>query len=189
MSKIIILDTETTGTKASKHGIWQLGAIIEIDGEEVDSIKLEMNPGNVEIDPKALEVSNVNKDHILRLQSQSDAFKKFITLLDKHIDRFNKKDKLQFVGYRADFDMNMVRAWFIRNEHKYFGSYFYQNTIDLFSVVGMILINHRSSLENMKLSTICKLFEIDLENAHDALDDAYATYDLFIMLQDNHIKI
>lgn len=189
MSKIIILDTETTGTKSSKHGIWQLGAIVEIDGEEVDSIKLEMNPGDVEFVEKALEVSNITKAEIDSMESSKSSFNKFIKFLDKHVDRFDKADKLQFVGYRADFDMNMVRAWFIRNEHKYFGSYFYQNAIDLFSVVGMILINHRHELENMKLGTICKLFEIDLENAHDALDDAYATYDLFIMIQENHIKL
>lgn len=189
MAKLIILDTETTGLSADKHGIWQIGGVIEIDGVKKESFLLEMNPGNVEYVQSALDGCNITEKEIKQMESSEVIFsEEFIPMLDDYVNKFDANDKFQFVAYNAKFDMDMVRAWFIKHGHKYFGSYFYQNPIDLFGVVGIVLIPHRHKIPNMKLATVCELFEIDLVNAHDAEDDSEATYKLFKMLQRDHIK-
>ena len=44
MTKLLYIDTETTGLYPNKHGLTQVAAIVVIDGEEVDSCNLDINP-------------------------------------------------------------------------------------------------------------------------------------------------
>ena len=72
MKKVLWLDVETTGLDCRKHGLREVGFIIEIDGAEVDKGVFKINPftyttRDVEIDDYALEISKVSIEDLEEL--------------------------------------------------------------------------------------------------------------------------
>ena len=56
--KIAYIDVETTGLDPKVNGIYQIGGIIEIDGEAVNEFGILMQPHeDDEVDPKALALA------------------------------------------------------------------------------------------------------------------------------------
>lgn len=110
-TKIIYLDTETTSLDAKRCGIIQLAAILEID-----TIDLRMRPADgLEISDEALAVSGTKREDLEGLPTEREAHAAFLRWLGKHIDKFSKTDKAFFSGYNSPFDVEFVRAWFLRN--------------------------------------------------------------------------
>lgn len=89
--KVVFFDLETTGTLVNKHGIHQISGAIVVDGEvkEEFDFKVQPNP-KAEITQEALEVAGVTKEQILSYPPMNVVFPKFIAMLDKYVDRFNK---------------------------------------------------------------------------------------------------
>ena len=102
-------------------------------------------------------------------------FNKFFEILDKYIDKYDKDDKFIVAGYNVKFDIDILKALFERNNNKFLFSYFNSSMLDplysvrLLQVAGMLPV-----LENNKLETWCKYFNIELK-AHDSLQDITAT--------------
>ena len=71
------------------------------------------------------------------------------------------------------FDNQFLRAWFLQNGDKYFGSYFWSNSIDVMVLATPYLASQRSQMENFKQGTVAKALgiEIDESRLHDALYD------------------
>lgn len=92
--KVLFFDLETTGTLVNRHGIHQISGAIVVDGEvkEEFDFKVQPNP-KAEITQEALEVAGVTKEQILSYPPMGTIFPQFIAMLDKYVDRFNKKDK------------------------------------------------------------------------------------------------
>lgn len=71
-----------------------------------------------------------------------EIYKQFVDLLSKYVDRYNKKDKFFLAGYNiASFDNSFLRAWFIQNGDKYFGSWFWLHRIFLRNVLKWRISN------------------------------------------------
>ena len=77
-------------------------------------------------------------------------------------------------GYNVGFDEKFLREWFIRNDHKYFGAYFNNQCIDIIRDVDKLIYLSNLVLENRKLETVCKHFNVKID-AHDAFSDIVAT--------------
>lgn len=178
MIKIIFIDTETGGVNAEKSALIQLSGIIEVDGTEKEKFNFYIKPfENSEVNEKALEVQGRTLEELRtdKYIDESIIYKKFLEILDKYIDKYDKNDKFIVAGYNVKFDIDILKAFFERNNNKFLFSYFNSSMLDplysvrLLQVAGMLPV-----LENNKLETWCKYFNIELK-AHDSLQDITAT--------------
>ena len=173
--KVVFFDLETTGTLVNKHGIHQISGMIVIDGEvkETFDFKVQPNP-KAEIVQEALDVAGVTKEQILSYPAMGYVYGQFTAILNKYVDKYNKQDKFFLAGYNnASFDNQFLRAWFLQNGDKYFGSYFWSNSIDVMVLATPYLASRRSQMENFKQGTVAKVLDIEIDESrlHDALYD------------------
>lgn len=182
--KRLFFDCETTGLDCKEYGIVQISGLIIIDEKEVNSFDLYMCPQNTMYDQKALDVHGYSIDDIIQFPSSSEQFKVFKSILDLHIDKYNRDDKFTVGGYNVAFDLGFLKAWFESNDDKYLGSYINWYCIDpLYVLYFLRSLGWLIDLKNYKLETVCKYFGIELK-AHDALSDVRATYQLTEVLKD-----
>ena len=166
--KLLFFDLETTGTQADKHGIHQLSGSIVINGEvkEKFDLRVQPHPGAV-IEQGALDVAGVTQEQIMAYPPMRQVYDKFF-----------------LVGYNnASFDNQFLRAWFGHNGDKYFGSWFWANSIDVMVIATPYLADRRSQMVNFKQGTVAKTLGITVEDdkLHDALYDidiCKAIYDI-----------
>ena len=186
--KYLFFDLETTGFGFDKCAIIQLGAImVDVNDnfhmKPIDAINLKMCPdyGKM-IDKRSLEINGYSIKDLSSFQSSGEAFDKFLKYLDTHIDRFNKVDKITLVGYNSlHFDIDFLRQWFYDNGNKFFGAYFWSNSIDVLSEASRYLTFYRPALLNFKLGTVAKAMGIETkeDELHDGLYDVKITFKIF----------
>lgn len=173
--KIVFFDLETTGTLVNKHGIHQISGEIVVDGEVKETFDFHVQPNpRAEITQEALDVAGVTKEQILAYPAMGVVYGQFTAMLSKYVDKFNKKDKFFLAGYNnAHFDNQFLRAWFLQNNDKYFGSWFWSNSIDVMVLATPYLAAQRSEMENFKQGTVAKALGIQVDDSklHDALYD------------------
>ena len=110
-------------------------------------------------------------------------------MLEKYVDKYNKKDKFFLVGYNnAAFDNPFLRGFFLQNGDQYFGSWFWSNTIDVMVLASAYLATRRPDMENFKLSTVAKTLgvNVDDESLHNALYDIRLTKAVFDIVTRNN---
>ena len=187
MNKIIFIDTETGGVNAEKSALIQLSGIIEVDGTEKEKFNFYIKPfENSEVNEKALEVQGRTLEELRtdKYIDESIIYKKFLEILDKYIDKYDKDDKFIVAGYNVKnsytpgkTSVQVTKKWddFERNNNKFLFSYFNSSMLDpLYSVRLLQIAGILPVLENNKLETWCKYFNIELK-AHDSLQDITAT--------------
>lgn len=196
--KVMYFDTETVTLENPVNccAFFQLGGIIEIDGVEVERFNFHLNPNEeFEYNEDCLIFNNITRDDLNLYPSHEDVYEEFIAILDKHVDKFDKNDKIHTIGFNnAPFDNPKLWEWFagmdVKKDSKYctIGSYFWSNTIDVFPLTSLLFIKYRGLFPNFKLRTIIeKLAQMNLldkkylndTNWHDAVFDIEATRDLF----------
>lgn len=179
--KQIWIDTETGGLDPVNSALLQLAGFIIIDGEfkEYFNIRIQQPPNKI-IEPKALEVHKLDPNEGVPLFR---AYLDFISILEKYISKFDADDKLQIFGYGVKFDVDFLRQFFLDNNDKFFGSYFWHPPVCVMTLAANKLSSIRYKLPNFKLTTLCEYFNIDIDNAHDALADITATHALYERLE------
>lgn len=190
MLKFCFIDTETTGTDCKKHGIHQLSLIIDMMDESGNMLTVEKRDFHVcpdpslEIDPKALEVSGVNAEDFKLNDSEKVFHDKFVQLLSKYRQKYNKRDRFYFVGYNGKFDADMVNELFKRVGDPYFFGIFWYPILDVALLSLFPIIRQRPFMENFKIGTVCKEYGIEIsdDGLHDAMYDIEVTRDLFYKL-------
>jgi len=192
MKKVLWLDVETTGLDCKKHGLREVGFIIEIDGVEVDKGVFKINPftyttKDVEIDDYALEISKVSIEDLESYDRVSYCFKELMNKLVKYVNVNDKNDCFVIAGYNAAFDIGFIKEWF--KEMGLLDSYkdlFHYKSLDVFSIVFALRHIGLNSAENDKLETMCNYFDIEIE-AHNALSDIEATKKLYELICEKFI--
>ena len=176
--KLFFFDLETTGVNNEIHGIHQISGEIVIDGESKESFNWFVKPHEgARIDPQALEVVRKTEEEIMSYPDMNTVYWKLIKMLSKYVQRFDKTDKFYLVGYNnASFDNQFLRSFFIRNKDKYFGSWFWANSIDVMVISTPILAPLRHSMPDYKQATVAKYLGIPVEE--EKLHDA--SYDIFL---------
>lgn len=197
--KFLFFDLETTGFGFDKCAIIQLGGIM-VDVDEnfnmkpLDGINLKMCPSYGKmIDQRSLEINGYTIEELSTYQTQEEGFKKFIKFLDDHVDRYNKTQKVKLCGYNSlHFDQDFLRQWFIDNGNKFYGAYFWSDSIDVLSEASRYLTNYRPAMLNFKLGTVAKTLGIETkeDELHDGLYDVKITFKIFnkIIKSGNFIK-
>lgn len=182
--KILYTDTETTGLDPKKHDIIQIAGIVEID----DIIKEEFNftcqPFSYEnIDQEALKVNGISVETLKTYPAPKETYRKLITIFNKYIDRYNKKDKFIPAGHNVSFDVDFLFNFFKKNGDNYCGSYLDYHKLDSVTM-GMILkIYGKEKFDNLKLKTIADYYKLEIA-AHDALSDIRASREVIKKFKD-----
>lgn len=174
--KTIFIDTETTGTDPKAHAIIQIAALIEIDGEEVDQWSATMRPHDgAFIDPNALKVNGCTEEEMRGFAAPIDVCDQFINLMARYVDRYDRNDKLQVVGYNVRFDLDMIDAWVRRCGESFLWSYLGPYPVDPLPLLAHLRYLGLISVPNFKLTTIAEALGVPIDNAHDALADIKMT--------------
>lgn len=189
--KILYFDLETSGLDPVHNAIIEIGGLIEINGEEKEEFSIRMSPdADQAVDPEALNAIGLSRHEVYSYQPQEDGYKKFISIIEKYINPFNKRDKFFIVGYNCHaFDVPFLRNFFLRYYNKYFGSYFYHPSIDVLLLIGYFSMGQRDNLANYKLGTVAKSLGIPIEEEkfHSALYDVKVTREIFNMIRTEYV--
>jgi len=176
MSKIIYIDTETTGLDKEKNDIIQVAGIIEIDGVEKERFNLLCQPFNYDnISDEALSIQHRTIEDLKGYKTPQETYKEFISIISRYVDRFNKNDKFYVAGQNVRFDLEFLHSWARKNEDVYLGSYFFWYNIDLLILASSLKAWGFINTPTLKLFDICKVLNVVIENAHDAMADIEAT--------------
>lgn len=180
--KILYFDVETTGTDSTIHNLTQLAGMIEIDGEVVEEFNLDVQPLKFDtISSKALEITGKTVEELRTYPTYPEAYKSFMDIVQKHVNKFDKEDKLYPCGYNVQFDIGFLRQFFLDNNDKFYGSLMNYKYIDPLGILYYLEYLGAIKLSNYKLSTVCEHFEIPID-AHDAMSDIRATRELLKLL-------
>lgn len=188
MAKLFYYDVETTGVDYRRNGIHQISAIIEINGEEVEQINYKVQPNpKALITEEAMKIGCVTQEQIMQYPAMGLVYTELISILEKYVSKYDKTQKFHLVGYNnRSFDDKFFRAWFVQNGDKYFGSWFWSDSIDVLSLASNRLKEDRYLMKNFKLSTVAEVFAIDVkdESLHDASYDIYLTKEIYKKVQE-----
>ena len=176
MKKILAVDVETTGLSPERCAIVQLAAVMYYQGKEADHINLQLAPfEGAEIDEEALSVTGLNRLQIACFPEQNGQYLRFAAWLEKHIDKYNTRDKAYPLAYNGHFDLGFLQAFFARNGDNYLGSYINRKLLDPLAFLRFLDYEGVIALDSYKLGRVCEHFGIPLK-AHDALADIRGAY-------------
>ena len=183
MEKLFFYDLETTGVRYWKNGIHQISGAIVIDGKVKERFNFRVKPyKDALIEEEALKIANVTKEDLETdvYEPFEIVYKKLTQMLTKYVNKFDRKDKFHLVGYNnASFDNAFLRAFFVQNGDKYFGSLFWADSIDCYVLASNFFRKERASFENFKQMTVAKKLgiKVDETKLHDA------EYDIDLCMQ------
>jgi len=179
MSKVLWLDTETTGLHNKINGLTELAAIMIIDKKEVGRIELKINPysynRDIRVDQEALNLTCKTEEMLKSYPNSFDQFTEFIKFISAY------GSKIQIAGYNINFDIGFLKSWFDDNNtmplSPQFSDFFSYKEVDTFSLVKQMKYLGFFETKNDKLETLCNHFNINIF-AHNAIDDIVATMKL-----------
>jgi len=184
-TKILYVDTETTGMSPIYHGIVELAIIVEIDGLIAEKHHFKARPFETDrINADSLKLLNLTIDEIKSYPDPNQMYWDLVKVLNKYVDRYDKDKTLKFfpVGYNVQFDLDFLQEFFRKNGDQFIGSYFNWRKMDVLQLLYLAHYKGQINLESYKLANVCEYFGIDLE-AHDAMSDLVATRELFNKLE------
>ena len=173
--KILFIDTETGGV-TEKSALIQLSGIVQIGKEVAEEFNFFVKPfPGSEVADEALKIQGRTREEVEGYTPEEEIFKKFMKILNKHINKYDKEDKFLVGGYNVRFDIDVLNRFLKRHGEKYLFSYIQPTTLDpLQWIAALQLLKKIPVLKDNKLETWCNHFGIELD-AHDSLEDIRAT--------------
>lgn len=173
--KILFVDTETGGI-TKRSALIQLSGIVQLGKTTAEEFNFFVKPyAGSEVTDEALRIQGRTREEVETFEPEEVVFKKFMEILDRYIDKYNKEDKFIIAGYNVRFDIDVIGRFLNRHGEKYLFSYIQSTTLDpLQWVAPLQLLKKIPVLKDNKLETWCNYFEIELK-AHDSLEDIRAT--------------
>ena len=175
--KVFWFDVETGGLNEKRNPILQLAYIVEIDGQEVSSGEIRSRgfEGCV-IEEKALSINGHDRNEIASYPTEKEMYKSLTSIFNQYVQKYDKKDKFIAGGYNVQFDMRFLREVWTRQNDKYFGSWFAFGAVDPSTIMRALQYTGITpELTKMTLVDLAKHFDLEIENAHDALADIRMT--------------
>lgn len=181
---IFWFDVETSGLDCHKHAMIELAFMIEQDRNIIETGHYLIAPhAHCSIDGAALRIHGRTEEEIYAFLNPELAFAQLTKQLQKHVNPYNKFDKLVQAGYNVGFDDGFLRAFWRNCGDRYYGSWFFSARIDVMSFVAARHAESPFPVSNFKLETLCKHFEIQID-AHQAMSDIEATRQLYYKLKE-----
>lgn len=194
MDKIkIFYKVETTGLNPKKHSIHRISGLAEVNGEVVEHFDIEAGPNpKAKIDKEALQVTGADEDTILGYQPMFRAQLKFIYMLKRHVDPFDKNSKAWMVGYNnRGFDDVFLRAWFNQCLDYAFGSWFWSDSIDVSVLASEYLESRRPGIVSFRMQTVAKELglEVDQNRTTESLYKARLIREIYRIVTGREVEI
>ncbi|MAZ40910.1 hypothetical protein CL654_02240 [bacterium] len=174
-AKLVFLDLETTGTNPQKHEIIEIGCVVARqepgpDGkpqvEKIEEFDIKVKPKRIEdAEPGALRVNKYSESEWLFATEPEDAIK---TLAEK------TKDAI-IVAQNVSFDWAFIAKALHEHGMKEEMNY---HKWDLASIAFGALKDD-DSIQKFTMRSLCEHFGVVNENAHTALSDARATFEVY----------
>jgi DNA polymerase III epsilon subunit-like protein len=175
--KLLWCDTETGGLDFNKNGIISLALIAEIDGKIEGKEYFEMNPVGTEIEQGALEVNGFTLEQIQSFRPREQVRQDILAFMKEFVSPYKKEDKFLLAGQNVIFDSNMMKSYFEHCGDPYWFSWVQAGKfIDTYQSLAFLQWAGKiPQLENSKLETLGKHFDLNTENLHNAMDDIVLT--------------
>ncbi len=185
--KFLLYHTETTGLDPKTCGLHRLsGMLLEYEDNQfnlMQSFMLRMQPfkGKM-VSRSAMTAGKFTIDYLRTCPDPLKNFSAFKNMLSRHVDRYNPKDKLIQVGFCIRFDTEVLRQWFRDCGDRYFGSWFWPNTIDIMSDATRVLADVRPFMRNFRLDSVAEMLGIDVTQYDTVCDSMRYVYLSFEIL-------
>lgn len=182
---IVFFDLETSGLSSYKHEIIQIAAVAcTLDSDEpiVDTFEQLWHFDKDKADPKALEMNSFDPARWNAEAVEPEyGLAEFMRFLEPYcaIERMSKNGKPYYVARLAGHNAVRFDAPFLQETAKRYGKFLPADftPLDTLQLAAWLWpFPGSGDPENMKLPTLYRhLFGEDLEDAHDALTDVFAT--------------
>ncbi|MBE6022936.1 MAG: DUF3072 domain-containing protein [Cellulosilyticum sp.] len=164
MNRYVVLDIETTGTHPIRNEIIEIGAVYVENGEPVKKFNTLVCPKE-SISEYITSITGIDDKMVKDAPPIEEVMPEFIAFCGD----------VPLIGHNIIlFDYRMLKA-----KANGLGYNFEREGIDTLVISRRML----RDLPSRKLGALCEHYDISLEHAHRAYDDAYATYELFKHLQ------
>lgn len=165
-ARFAALDFETTGRDPLKDRVTEVGIIIFEDGTVVERWNQLVNPGRP-IPAEVTQVTGITDEDVAEMPS-------FAEIADEIVKRVEHE---YLLAYNATYDVQVMRAELGR----------LQRTVEFKGVIDPLPfcwshLRMKKRTPSARLGDICAFFDIPLENAHRATDDAEAAAHVFLKL-------
>ncbi len=162
----VVFDTETTGLNAAEHTIIEIAAV-KMKGLEIIDQWTELIDPQLAIGPKTTEITGITNEMLRGKETIDVVLRRFKEFTGDAI----------LVAHNAEFDKNFINACAKRIGMEPWNNPF----LDTLPLARMLY----KDMRNYRLGTLAKRFNVDLVNAHRALDDTVALAHVFqYMLKD-----
>ncbi len=168
-----IIDLETTGLNPHQHEIIEIGLVLT----QAPDLKVEqqkewkITPERLkDADPKALEIAGY----------EPKLWKKAVSLTQAMQELSDKTEDSIMVAQNISFDWNFLQEAFLQTGVP---DKMHYHRLDLLSMAYAHLF-YTGKIQRYSLNSLSEYFGVELERSerHSALEDARATYEIFVKL-------
>ena len=166
MNTYVAIDLETTGLYPSRDRIIEIGALKIKDGKVVDEFSSFVNP-QMSIPMRIYELTGITTEMAKTGPVIEDIIPKLIDFCEDY----------PLLGHSIMFDYS-----FLKHKAVNMGVSFERTGIDTLAIARQKLCD----LESRRLGELCKHYQIVLQKAHRAADDALAAHLVYQNLRANY---
>lgn len=164
---LAFIDLETTGLDPIKHEIIEIGCVLtDRNFKILEEFDLKIKPENIEnADKTSLKINHFNEADWASAYSLKEALKIFSKKVQNCI----------MIGHNVTFDSSFLERAFIQAGIKNLMHYHKLDTIS----IAWAKLHQEADLDHFSLRELCLYFKIENKNAHSALSDARAAFELY----------
>ena len=187
--KTVFYDLETTGTDFERSAVIQIGAILDVDGEEVDRLDIKLRPHEgANIDTAALAVTGLSMEDLMedpQRMRPSEGYWRFMKFCGfQPGQRVSPSMRVHRAGYNIlAFDNRFLDFLGARAKDNWTFAKFHWPGIDVASIACAGLRSVRGTMKDFKLMSVAEAVGVSTDGqAHDALFDVHVTRELYYKL-------
>lgn len=184
--KMMFVDCKTTGLNNQACAVYQMSGIFIEDDRETERFDFRIRPfKGARIVETSLWIGGVTRGDLVDYPSEEDAFEAFRTMLERHVNIRNARDKMYIAGFNVStFDGQFIWAMFRRNKNERFRDYFYSQYLDVMTIAAFALSGERRNLTDFHQSTVGRYLGIDVTDVdnHNTLYEAELSKHIYYAL-------
>ena len=183
---IVVLDTETTGLNPYENEIIQLAAVtvdpIRLELVENSELNLFFRPLKTDkISDEALRINKRTREELSKFPDPKISWSDFKIYMQNL--KSNWRDTPMLCGHNIEFDIKFLKElcklygpWDTKNGTQSLFHYFAIDTMQL----CFFWFENKKDVNSVRLDTIRDYIGIDLDGAHEAMNDVKATTEILI---------